>query len=70
MSYKCRICKKEVSDRRTSPTCAYSPSGTHDWYQTDFANDTKWSESLVGKHWGKILIGIGIYALLKWIGII
>ena len=69
MSYKCEICGEEVSDRRKSPICSYSPSGTHKWRQTDFANDAKWNETLVGKHWGKILIGLAIYGLLKWIGI-
>jgi hypothetical protein len=65
--YKCENCGETVSDRRTSPICHDSLSGTHKWRQTDFSNDTKWSESLVGKHWGKILIGLGIYFLLKWL---
>jgi len=67
--YKCEICGKSVSDRRTAGQCSYSPSDAHDWRQTDFPNDTKWSESLIGKHWGKILIGVGIYFLLKWFGV-
>ena len=65
--YKCEICGEIVSDRRKSSKCSYSPSGTHKWNQIDFANDTKWSESLVGKHWGKILIGLAIYFILKWL---
>lgn len=69
MSYKCEICGESVSSRRSSPICSYSPSGAHKWRQTDFANDAKWNESLIGKHWGKIVTVIGIYFLLKWYGL-
>ncbi len=49
MSYKCKKCDEVVGDRNTAPRCVASPTGQHDWKQIDFANDTKWSESLVGK---------------------
>ena len=67
--YKCEICGETVSDRRKSPDCPYSSSGSHKWKQIDFSNDTKWSESLVGKHWGKLLIAAAIYMLLKWLNV-
>jgi len=69
MSYRCNKCDLVVGDRRTAPKCSSSFSGQHEWKQIDFSNDTRWSESLVGKHWGKILIIIGILYLLIKMGV-
>ncbi|HOZ14269.1 MAG TPA: hypothetical protein PK784_05735 [Tenuifilaceae bacterium] len=69
MSYRCNKCNIVVGDRRRAPKCSSSFDGQHDWKQTDFANDTKWSESLIGKHWLKILIIIGVIYLLSKLGV-
>lgn len=72
--YKCKHCHKSVDDRHPyqNEHCKYSPSNRHEWYYDSegFANDTKWSESFVGKNW-KWLLGVGmIIFILYMFGVI
>ena len=75
MAYKCKHCGKEVTDRHPyyDEYCKYSPNDRHDFEHVggmDFSNDTKWSESWVGKHWKLVLIGIAVIIILDKLGII
>lgn len=49
MAYKCKKCEIVVGDRHTAPSCSVSSNGQHEWRQIEFSNDTKWSESMVGR---------------------
>ena len=73
--YKCNHCGKTVKDRHPyyDEYCKYSPNDRHDFEQVgnmDFSNDTKWSESLVGKHWKLIIALIVIGFILQKLGFI
>jgi hypothetical protein len=73
-TYKCKHCDKSVNDRHpyVNERCRYSPTDKHEWYRNSdgFENDTKWSESFVGKNWKWLLVGGAIVYILYKLGVI
>jgi hypothetical protein len=70
--YKCTACGKKVADRHPyyDELCTYSSTQKHQFESCgDFSNDTKWSESLVGRYWKWVLGAIAIGMLLQWLGL-
>lgn len=70
--YMCVHCKKGVKRRsdHDHEYCEYSPTKKHEWKQNGLANDTKWSESFVGKHWKLVLILIAALVIAIKLGLI
>ncbi|MGZ2371735.1 hypothetical protein ACXR6G_18295 [Ancylomarina sp. YFZ004] len=70
MSYKCNYCGKITNDRGPyrKEYCSHSPSDRHEWrgLSNDFSNDTKWSESLVGRYWKTFLFLFLLFVLYSW----
>lgn len=70
--YKCKYCGKTVLDRHpvNEEYCKYSPTERHEFEKGgDFSNDTRWSESLVGRYWKWILPLVVIVGILYFAGV-
>ncbi|MDX9848263.1 MAG: hypothetical protein RBT74_14870 [Tenuifilaceae bacterium] len=68
-NYKCKHCGKGVRDRHPyyDEQCNYSPTNRHEWIWQGHANDTRWSESFVGKNWKWLVPALIIlYLLYRW----